>query len=914
MSTPAERYAHARQQAKAARTELAAFTAGIGFELDEFQEQACIALEAGRSVLVAAPTGAGKTVVAEFGVHLAVSQGKKAFYTTPIKALSNQKYAELVSVYGEESVGLLTGDLTINGEAQIVVMTTEVLRNMLYADSAALDGLGYVVMDEVHYLADRFRGPVWEEVIIHLPAPVRLISLSATVSNAEEFGAWLAEVRGRTDVIVSEHRPVPLWQHIMAGTSLYDLFESDDSTRVNPELLKLAEQESRRSRLGQPGHRRNRNRRNDSRRGTSPAEGVVPKASRIAVLKRLDAEGLLPAITFIFSRAGCDAAVHQCLSAKLSLTTPQERATIRSIVEERCADLSSEDLDVLGYASFRDGLIHGFAAHHAGMLPTFKELVEQLFLAGYVRAVFATETLALGINMPARTVVLEKLVKFNGETHSEITAGEYTQLTGRAGRRGIDVEGHAVVLWAPGIDPSGVGGLASRRTYELKSSFRPTYNMSANLVTQVGREEARKVLETSFAQFQADKGVVGIARQVRQREEALAGYAASMECHLGDFSEYFELRRELGAAEKRAASGTSRLRRRAIEESMLALALGDVIEVSGGRRAAIGVVIHPGRVGKSSVQLPTILTVDRHMRVLRESDIAEPVEALMRIKVPKRFDARSPKSRRDLSSSLRNAVNEGGLPPAAGDSRMTKPQRTAAEDARIDDLRKALRANPCHGCPDRETHARFAERWWNLRKDTDGLVRQIRGRTNSIARVFDRVCEVLEKLGYLPDNTSVLRRIYGEKDLLTAQSLKAGIWEGLDAPEIAALASTLVFSARREETGIIERLPSARLSTSLDSLVKVWSELDDIEAQHKLPRTAEPDFGLVWPMFKWANGRNLDAVLRGTDLAAGDFVRWAKQVLDLLDQVAKVSDGETQPRVRTAIEKVRRGVVGYSAV
>src|SRR5437899_1250168 len=534
MTSPAEQYAQARRRQAESRRHLARFAESYPFGLDPFQLEACHALESGLGVLVGGPTGAGKTVVGEFAVHLALAEGRKCFYTTPIKALSNQKYADLVRRYGPDAVGLLTGDNTINGEAQIVVMTTEVLRNMLYAGSQTLNGLGYVVLVEVHYQCDRFRGAVWEEVIIHLPDSVRLISLSATVSNAEEFGEWLETLRGDTKIVLEERRPVPLWQHVIADSRRYDLFVDDDQVHVNPELVRLAREDDRLLRIGD---------RRPGRGGRRPRGSGVP--SRVEVIERLDAEGLLPAITFIFSRAGCDAAVQQCLRSGMRLNSTAERKEVREHVAQRCAGIPDEDLEVLGYHEWLEGLDRGIAAHHAGMLPTFKEVVEELFVRGLVKAVFATETLALGINMPARSVVLERLTKWNGETHADVTPGEYTQLTGRAGRRGIDVEGHAVVVWHPGLDPRAVAGLASTRTYPLRSSFRPSYNMAVNIVGQVGRHLAREILESSFAQFQADRAVVGLARQVRRNEEALEGYAEAMNCHLGDFIEYAALRRKL---------------------------------------------------------------------------------------------------------------------------------------------------------------------------------------------------------------------------------------------------------------------------------------------------------------------------------------------------------------------------------
>ncbi len=442
-----------------------AFSGQYDFALDDFQKRACHVVEEGRGVLVAAPTGSGKTVVGEFAVHVALETGRKCFYTTPIKALSNQKYHDLVARYGAGRVGLLTGDITVNGEAPVVVMTTEVLRNMLYAGSGTLTGLGYVVMDEVHYLADRSRGAVWEEVIIHLPDSVALVSLSATVSNAEEFGEWLETVRGDTDTLVEERRPVPLYQHVLVGKRMMDLFATSDvdaaagfvkeGAPVNGELLRIARDDFASSRMRD---RRTPKGKGPQGRGRGRPIGNGRRVwipSRVDVLDQLDAAGLLPAIVFIFSRVGCDAAVQQCLRSGIRLTNPEERGEIRAYVEEVCADLPDEDRHVLGYHDFLDGLTRGVAAHHAGMLPAFKQCVEQLFVRGLCKAVFATETLALGINMPARTVVLEKLSKWNGETHADITPGEYTQLTGRAGRRGPRRRGARRRPLAAGDEPRG---------------------------------------------------------------------------------------------------------------------------------------------------------------------------------------------------------------------------------------------------------------------------------------------------------------------------------------------------------------------------------------------------------------------------------------------------------------------------
>jgi ATP-dependent RNA helicase HelY len=797
---------------------LAEFVGGLPFQLDPFQRAACEALEGGYGVLVCAPTGAGKTVVGEFAVHLALVQGRKCFYTTPIKALSNQKYADLVVRHGADTVGLLTGDTSINGGASVVVMTTEVLRNMLYSGSSTLDGLAYVVMDEVHYLADRFRGAVWEEVILNLPESVRLVGLSATVSNAEEFGEWLVDVRGEGAVVVDEHRPVPLWQHMMVGSRMFDLFagNSTGALTVDPRLVQRVQELERRR-----GWDRRRLGRDNGPRYRPPP--------RVDVVARLERDALLPAITFIFSRAGCEAAVSQCVRGGLRLTTPEESAQIRQLVDIRAVDLPEGDLDVLGFWEWRHALERGVAAHHAGMLPAFKETVEELFVRGLVKAVFATETLALGINMPARTVVLERLVKFNGEAHLDLTPGEYTQLTGRAGRRGIDVEGHAVVLWQPGVDPAQVAGLASTRTYPLHSSFRPGYNMAVNLVDRVGVAAGRALLARSFAQFQADRSVVGLARRIDRNVEGLAGYAEAMVCHLGDFAEYARLRRQISERERMLARrGGAARRRRA--------------------RSETGVAVPP--------------------RARRRSE--------------------------------------------------------AADDTELAALRRALRAHPCHGCEDRETHARWAERYDRLDRETDTLRQQVAAATHSLARTFDRIRALLAERGYLEgeqltEHGRRLARLWSETDLLTAECLRHGIWDGLEPAELAAVISALVYEARTDAA--ISRVPGGPVSDALAATVRLWAELEADERRHRLERTREPDLGFAWSVYRWARGESLSAVLvaaedNGAELSAGDFVRWCRQVLDVLDQVRGVA-GKDSPVGATAADAVRalrHGVVALGAV
>ncbi|RJS47215.1 DEAD/DEAH box helicase [Nocardioides cavernaquae] len=930
MGTPSEQNTAFRQRQEF--PVFAEFAELYDFPLDDFQVRACHELEQGRGVLVAAPTGSGKTIVGEFAIHLALSQGRKAFYTAPIKALSNQKFHDLVQRYGPEQVGLLTGDNSVNGDAPIVVMTTEVLRNMLYAGSRTLTGLGYVVMDEVHYLADRMRGAVWEEVIIHLPESVALVSLSATVSNAEEFGDWLETVRGEITTIVEERRPVPLFQHVIVGKQMHDLFADSDADAkagfvregapVNPQLLRVARDDWA---SGRTSDRRSpRDKRKPGQKNVGNGRRVWTP-SRVDVIERLQRDNLLPAIVFIFSRVGCDAAVTQCLESNLRLTTADERDEIFAYVESKVRHLPPDDLQVLGYDGFLDGLTRGVASHHAGMLPTFKECVEELFQRGLCKAVFATETLALGINMPARTVVIEKLTKWNGETHADITPGEYTQLTGRAGRRGLDVEGHGVVLWQQGTNPKELAGLASKRTYPLRSSFRPSYNMAVNLVQQFGRATARELLESSFAQFQADRAVVGLARQHKKAEDALDGYVEAATCHLGDFMEYAALRRRISDAEKAGARDRRNDRRSEAAASLEKLRPGDIIMVPNGKYSGFAVVIEPGITPEGP--RPYVVTADRQARRLAMMDFGTPVKALGSVRIPRGFSGRNPQMRRDVVNALREKTHGLTPPPPTGrgPSVAAREQEARAELTEADRLRRQLREHPCHNCPDREDHARWAERWFKLQRDSATLQRRIESRTNTIARQFDRVCDVLISLDYLSlddeDTTTVtdqgrqLMRIHTDMDLLAAESLRAGLWDDLTPPELAAVLSVLVFEGRRADDQAVPRLPGDKVKQVVAEMVHLWAQLDVLEKENGLEFLREPDMGFAWAAYRWAEGDDLDDVLRQTGQAAGDFVRWIKQLLDLTDQIASAAAGTPLRNVaRAASDQMRRGVVAFSTL
>lgn len=732
------------------------FSSRLSYQLDDFQRSACESLLAGNSVLVSAPTGSGKTTVAEFAVFLAQQDhGAKIFYTAPIKALSNQKFHELCAEYGERQVGLLTGDVNVRGDAPIVVMTTEVLRNMIYSDSETLVDLKFVVLDEVHYLSDKWRGAVWEEIILHLSHDVQMVSLSATVSNAHEFGDWMNAVRGNTEVILSDHRPVPLYHHVLTPRALLPLYldsygELAERGTVNPDVLKLRGADSSSSRYGaRSGARRSR--------GSAPIRRFQ-KIRRSEIAHALEEQDLLPGIVFIFSRNGCDSAVQQCIADGVRLTTADERKLIREAADKVLSDLSTDDARVLGAYTWLNGLEHGIAAHHAGLLPQFKSVVEDLFQRKLVKLVFATETLALGINMPARSVTIEQLEKFNGEERLPLTAAEFTQLTGRAGRRGIDIEGHAVIVWNGSIEAQQLSRLVTAKSFPLRSSFKPTPNMAVNLLQRLSREQARDTLEMSFAQFQADRNVVQHAREMQAEQASLEGY------------------------------------------------------------------------------------------------------------------------------------------------------ERAAKKAQGSDKK------------------RWQERARKMRKQIERARRRIEQASSNIAQTFDVIITALNTLGYLKGEIVnewgfALSQLFGERDLLVAECLRSNAWRGITAPGLAALSCALVYEPRRDDEDE-PRLPSGAFQTCYLRTLSVWNDLDTVSSRIALGGAQKPHAGLAFAMQGWASGWTLQKTLDHAGLSAGDFVRWSKQTIDLLDQISQLDTRHIAPSehlvniialAAEAKKLVKRGIVETSS-
>jgi len=542
------------------------FEDSLPFRLDPFQREAIDKLERGRGgVLVSAPTSSGKTIVAEYAIFRALRDGSKVLYTTPLKALSNQKYHDFVRAYGEATVGLVTGENTINDDAPVVVMTTEILRNLIYEDPKRLDLVRYVVLDEVHYIDDFPRGSVWEEIVIQAPATIKLVGLSATIGNYQEIADWMAENRGGMETVFHEERPVELKMWLAINNHLSPLFKEDGGIDQRT-WSRAAQDEEASYRVG--GYR------------------GLPSNDLLHVIEELRRNDMLPAIYFIFSRRGCREALQRCAYHELDLTTAAEKEAIDQVAAERLQSLKDQDEEALFRRMVDARLLRrGMAEHHAGLLPYHKEMVEELFQRGLIKVVFATETLSLGINMPARGVVVSSFTKFDGVNFSTLTTGELTQLMGRAGRRGIDVIGHGAILKESDVAVGTIYEVAMGPTLVVESKFLPSYNMALNLLRVYTPEEAEALMQRSFGQFQKRLAATETDERLTNVRERLADIKRMWDepqVSIEDVAQYFRiedrrrsirielrrLRREAGSQRSgrrgrtRAMSHTSRLAQR----------------------------------------------------------------------------------------------------------------------------------------------------------------------------------------------------------------------------------------------------------------------------------------------------------------------------------------------------------------
>jgi ATP-dependent RNA helicase HelY len=855
------------------------FTASLGFEPDRYQTEAFDSLDAGEHVVVSAPTGSGKTVVAEYSIARALGRGRRAFYTTPLKALSNQKFRDLSEVHGPETVGLLTGDVAIAGDADVVVMTTEVLRNMIYAGSSALDNLDVVILDEVHYLQDAYRGPVWEEVIIHLPQRITLVCLSATVGNADQLADWMTTVRGPTRVVTERTRPVELLDHHLVAD------RTDDRLRLLPTFVDGAPNRDA-IRLDEAGAAARWRGRGHARRGAGPSGARrLATPGRVETVELLAERQMLPAIVFIFSRNQCSEAASTCAAAGLNLIDTASRDRIRQILDDRLSSVDPDDLEALGVTEFEAQLMAGVAPHHAGLVPPFKEVVERCFAEGLLAVVFATETLAVGVNMPAKSVVIEKITKYNGDHHVTLTAAEFTQLTGRAGRRGIDTLGHAVVLWSPFVRFEQVASLAASRSFDLRSVFRPTYNMVANLIRRHDRAAARELMTMSFAQFQRDAEVVRLQSLLAKRRERLADATRRATSPFGDIDEY-------------RRSAVAKPGDDPLEQAMSSLRPGDVFHADlGSYRGPVAVVATAHR--SSGFRL-SVVTASGRLGTLSSRDLPSAPDVVGQVVMPGEYSPHRKDFRAEVGRRIKRAkLREPGSRRRGDRSERRVPDHPVSDDP---DLRMRLRAAA-------EVDRRSLE--------VTELETRIDDRRSSLGHDFDAVVTMLAELGLvdpdhweLTDGGMILAGVFHECDLLVVEGLRRGIFDGLSAAELAGLVSAVVYEYRGPDDPPPAFIPTAELRRRLIALESLSKDLADLERARELTPHRSPDSGFVAAAHAWCSGADLADVVGAEDMAGGDVVRNLRQVIDLCQQIADVAPNpDTRRTGQLAVESAMRGII-----
>ncbi|WP_054953686.1 DEAD/DEAH box helicase [Flaviflexus massiliensis] len=833
-----------------------------GITLDSFQEDAARALEEGRDVLLCAPTGAGKTMVALFAVEMSFATSTTCIYTTPVKALSNQKYRELVARYGSEYVGLMTGDVTINRGANIVVMTTEVLRNLLYAGED-LKNLGYVILDEVHYLADPERGPTWEEVILELDTSVRIVSLSATIANADEFHSWLESVRGNTTLVQTSLRPVPLRQQLVVGRKLHDLYEGGASATL--------------------GAGRNPNERALGSLSRKKLPERIGPGQRYSLLRLMSERDLLPAIEFIFSRKGCDQAVADLVKDNVSLTTRNERRLIHQALDPIREQLTDQDKAVLRFRSFERALANGYAAHHAGVYPPFKELIESLMQRGLIKIVYATGTLALGINMPVRTTVIESLTKFNGTEFTDLTGIEYTQLIGRAGRRGKDEIGHALVYPTTDTDTDVLLTLGAGELEPLESAFFPSYNTVVNVLADHDYESARALLARSFAQYQRNREVTKLEVTRERVRLALDEEAEKLRgmCEAGDVADYARLRSSSARASSSARKKAKKAYRHRVADSFEYANGGEIIAYAYGTSLEYAYVT---QVDDDRLRVATWLG---DLVWLTPESVRSELRHVGDYVLPAGMKLRDPSQREVLADKIAEFV-EDRVTIGLDEDLLKSWDRGAVRET------PELLEHPVHSCPDREKHLEEATAFLSLSSQLRHLDSLRESYDDSVGAEFDATCDLLATVGVLQgergayvlgSGAAPLRRLHSNADLLIYECLKDPHFAGLSPVMLAGMLSCFAFKERRGRA----RPPADPLAWRV--IRHNHEYLSDLEERFGLARQPEISSHPTTAVVAWAEGATLQTCLTMSQFLPGDFINGLRRTADLLTQVMHAAEG-----------------------
>jgi ATP-dependent RNA helicase HelY len=855
------------------------FRSKYPFPLDDFQVEAARAIMAGQSVIVSAPTGAGKTLVAEFAIQAALESGARVAYTTPLKALSNQKFGDFSRAFGEEVVGILTGDVKVNPRGQLLVMTTEILRNMFY--SGGLPGLGYVVLDECHYMGDEGRGTVWEEIIVNAPRDVQLVALSATVANVKEIADWISIVHGPITAISHPQRPVPLSYAVadLAG-------DIHDIARVRDGRARLVGDESRGA----------------DARGRWYTRRVVDP---VVLIEVLEGRGWLPAIYFIFSRAGCERALDDVLAEGHSLLTRAQRQEVEVALHDALRETPS-----LGESPLNQSILQalglGVGLHHAGILPSLKRTIETLFERGLCKVVFATETMALGIHMPARSVVLQGLTKRSERGFRTLSHNELTQMAGRAGRRGIDTEGQCVIALDVRDGVEDILRVIDGSPEPIESQFKLGYGSAALLLGSGAPPEVlRRRIEASFGQYQNLK-------RIRDVENDVAGLEAALEeaqryqapCgHFERIGRYRQARQEVEQHRQALGRGARRSERGALEAEAGRLAL---VRRKGAPTLALILGVHSIRGHRAIV------------------DALLPHGAVIRVKagVIKRIFWATP----PLHVPLDRGRDSRGLRYLAETlSRLSVPELMERERARGPEA--TLSTIECHRCPwSATTHCDQA--WRQVEQTSERLGRRrqaLESLRSAYWREFLSVVEVLEQFGAVHEGVlhpkgRLVAGLRHDNELLVAEAVWRGIFADVNVAEAAALCSALLEESRSGDPNIARGFLRARprLRRKLDQLIPVADTVAAAQRAHHLSMPVAINAGFTPAVFRWTSGDDDWAGIVETSFGGheGDLIRAMRRLIDLLRQLAESGEvgAELSRLLAQAARIVDRGIVLESAL
>jgi superfamily II RNA helicase len=872
------------------------------FPLDGFQLEAIDALNQGHSVVVSAPTGSGKTLIGEYAIYRALAHGQRVFYTTPLKALSNQKLRDFRAQFGNDQVGLMTGDLTANREAPIVVMTTEIFRNMLYAeldgDEDPLEGVEAVVLDECHYMNDSQRGTVWEESIIHCPPPIQLVALSATVANAGQLTDWIEQVHGPTDLIVSNFRPVPLQFSFCSAKGLHPLLnEAGTGLHPNCKVWRAPK-----------GHQR---------KGKTPKPPQPEAPSLGFVVAQLAERQMLPAIVFLFSRRGCDKAVRDL--AKASLVNEAEAARLLQRVEA-FAENSPEAVRDGGHA---EALLRGVAAHHAGVLPAWKELIEELFQEGLVKVVFATETLAAGINMPARTTVISALSKRTENGHRPLMASEFLQMAGRAGRRGLDVQGYVVTVQSRFEGVREAGQLATSPPDPLVSQFTPSYGMVLNLLQRYELPKAKELVERSFGRYLATLDLVDDQARISELRGQLEQIGeTATDVPWEDFEDYEKQRSRL-----REERRLLRILQQQAEETLaheLTLALqfaspGTLVSLKAPqlRGGVSPAVIVEKLEGPGQYPLLLCLT-DENVWIVVPCHAVVCIHAELSCLQVQNI----PAPMLEHAGELRHGDQpSGGLALAVGSMArrhdMHTPQYDLAGEVQeqsrlVHGLEEELEIHPAHRWGDRRQLKKQRRRMEELEEEIAERQRLLHHRANRHWETFLALIEILRHFGCLDElePTEIGRTVAalrGDNELWLGLALMSGHFDELAPADLAAALEAISTEVSRPD--LWSGFPPPPLAEeALHDLRGLRRELLRLQEHHDVvvPVWWEPD--LMGVVKAWAEGESWSDLIANTSLDEGDVVRLMRRTVDLLAQLpyCPAISEELRRNGRRALQMINR--------